>query len=79
MKPGADQGSGEVYNAEDGKTYGGNITLMGANALRLEGCVMDGIMCKGQTWTRGNWMGKTGHPACLVCSIRGAVLPRRRY
>jgi uncharacterized protein (DUF2147 family) len=55
MKPnGADKWSGEVYNAEDGKTYSGNITLQGANALYLEGCVMGGIMCKGQTWTRGN-------------------------
>jgi hypothetical protein len=54
MKPnGADKWSGEVYNAEDGKTYSGNITGQGANALRLEGCVM-GFLCKGQTWTRGN-------------------------
>jgi uncharacterized protein (DUF2147 family) len=53
MKPnGADKWSGKVYNAEDGKTHDGNIIMQGANALRLEGCVMD--LCKGQTWTRGN-------------------------
>ena len=54
MKPsGADKWSGQVYNAEDGKTYSGSITMQGANALQLEGCVM-GFLCKSQTWTRAN-------------------------
>jgi len=56
MKPTgtADKWSGQVYNAEDGKTYSGNITLQSANALKLEGCVLGGLICKGQTWTRGS-------------------------
>jgi uncharacterized protein (DUF2147 family) len=55
MKPnGADKWAGQVYNAEDGKTYSGNITLTGANALKLEGCALGGLICKGQTWTRAN-------------------------
>jgi uncharacterized protein (DUF2147 family) len=53
MKPsGADKWTGQVYNAEDGKTYSGNITAQGANALKLEGCALGGLICKGQTWTR---------------------------
>jgi uncharacterized protein (DUF2147 family) len=53
MKPaGADKWSGQVYNAEDGKTYSGNITAQGPNALKLEGCALGGLICKGQTWTR---------------------------
>jgi uncharacterized protein (DUF2147 family) len=53
MKPnGADKWSGQVYNAEDGKTYSGNITAQDANALKLEGCALGGLICKGQTWTR---------------------------
>jgi uncharacterized protein (DUF2147 family) len=55
MKPsGADKWSGQVYNAEDGKTYSGSITMMNASALRLEGCALAGLICKAQTWTRVN-------------------------
>jgi len=49
-----DKWTGEVYNAEDGKTYSGNITMQSANALKLEGCALGGLLCKGQTWTRAN-------------------------
>src|SRR5262245_55027013 len=54
MKPSgtADKWSGSVYNAEDGKTYTGSITLQGARNLKLEGCVLGGLICKAQTWTR---------------------------
>jgi uncharacterized protein (DUF2147 family) len=55
MKPnGADRWTGQVYNAEDGKTYSGNVTMTGANTLKLEGCALGGLVCKGQTWTRAN-------------------------
>ena len=43
--------SGQVYNAEDGKTYSGKITPVGANQLKLRGCVFFPL-CKTQTWTR---------------------------
>src|SRR5262245_43647545 len=42
---------GEIYNAEDGKTYSGNISLVNENVLRIEGCVL-GFLCGGQNWTR---------------------------
>jgi uncharacterized protein (DUF2147 family) len=54
MKPsGASQWSGEVYNAEDGKTYSGSFTLTGPNTADLKGCVLS-VLCKSQTWTRAN-------------------------
>jgi uncharacterized protein (DUF2147 family) len=54
MKPGgANKWSGQVYNAEDGKTYSGSITLETPNTLKLEGCVFGGLICKARTWTRG--------------------------
>jgi uncharacterized protein (DUF2147 family) len=54
MKPsGANKWAGQVYNAEDGKTYSGSLTLQAPNTLKLEGCVLGGLICKGQTWTRG--------------------------
>ena len=53
MKPdGADKWSGQVYNAEDGKTYSGSFTLAGANKADLKGCVA--IICKSKGWTRSN-------------------------
>ena len=54
MKPSstADKWDGQVYNAEDGKTYTGSITLTSATALELKGCALAGLICKGQIWTR---------------------------
>ena len=55
MKPaGADKWSGQVYNAEDGKTYSGNLTYSGGNALELKGCALGGLVCKAQAWTKVN-------------------------
>ncbi|MFA6122331.1 MAG: DUF2147 domain-containing protein [Sphingomonas sp.] len=42
---------GQVYNAEDGKTYSGKITPVGTDQLKLRGCVFFPL-CKTQTWTR---------------------------
>lgn len=50
MKPdGADKWSGQIYNAEDGKTYAANITLAGTT-MKVQGCVS--VFCKTRTWTR---------------------------
>jgi uncharacterized protein (DUF2147 family) len=55
MKPnGADKWAGQVYNAEDGKTYSGNLSYAGGNSLRLEGCALGGLVCKAQNWTKAN-------------------------
>ncbi|HEY1749257.1 MAG TPA: DUF2147 domain-containing protein [Xanthobacteraceae bacterium] len=55
MKPnGGDVWQGQVYNAEDGGTYSGSFTMTGANSAALKGCVMGGLICKSQTWTRSN-------------------------
>ncbi len=55
MKPdSADKWKGQVYNAEDGKTYSGSITLVNASTLTLQGCALGGLVCKSQTWTRAN-------------------------
>ena len=55
MKPDtADKWKGQVYNAEDGKTYSGSITLVDTKTLTLQGCALGGLICKSQTWTRTN-------------------------
>jgi uncharacterized protein (DUF2147 family) len=53
MKPSAtpNKWEGQIYNAEDGKTYSGNISLVSDNVLRVQGCVL-GFLCGGQDWTR---------------------------
>jgi uncharacterized protein (DUF2147 family) len=52
MKP-TPQGrwEGEVYNAENGKTYDANISLTSPDVLRIQGCVL-GFLCGGENWTR---------------------------
>ena len=42
---------GEVYNAENGKTYSSRIWLKSDDVLRIEGCVL-GFLCGGEDWTR---------------------------
>jgi uncharacterized protein (DUF2147 family) len=55
MNPvGADKWSGKIYNAADGKTYNGNLIFTGGNTLKVEGCVLGGLICKAQTWTRAD-------------------------
>ncbi len=56
MKPSgsANKWSGQVYNAEDGKTYSGSLTLQDANTIKLEGCILGGLACKAATWTRAS-------------------------
>ena len=42
---------GKVYNAADGGTYSGTITVTSANSLKLKGCIV-APFCKTETWTR---------------------------
>ena len=52
MKPtGAGLWQGQVYNAENGKTYDARISLASPDVLRIEGCVL-GFLCGGENWTR---------------------------
>jgi uncharacterized protein (DUF2147 family) len=53
MKPvGGERWDGEVYNARDGKTYNSKMTVTPAGALKIEGCVLGGLICGGENWTR---------------------------
>ena len=44
---------GDLLNTDDGQTYSGVVTLSGGG-LSLKGCVLGGIICKGETWSRAN-------------------------
>lgn len=45
---------GQLYNPLDGRTYQGRMRLTGPRELELSGCVMRGLICRSQTWTRAN-------------------------
>lgn len=51
-KSGENTWKGKLYNREDGGTYTGNVEVISKNELRLEGCGLGGLICKGVTWTR---------------------------
>lgn len=51
-KAGPNAWSGQVKNLEDGQTYMGRITQTSADTITLDGCVLGGAICKGETWTR---------------------------
>lgn len=52
MKKSGAEWNGQLYNFQDGKTYTGKMKLSGASAMELGGCVMGGLICRTQTWTR---------------------------
>jgi uncharacterized protein (DUF2147 family) len=51
-KDGPDRWKGKVYNSEDGETYTGYIEVKGKDEVKLEGCVLGGIICKSHQWRR---------------------------
>ena len=53
MKPvSPNKWEGEVYNAQNGKMYSANISLVSDDVLKIQGCVLGGIFCGGENWTR---------------------------
>jgi uncharacterized protein (DUF2147 family) len=52
MHPAGNRWDGQVYNAEDGQTYSSHISLVSPDVLSIEGCVLGGLICGGENWTR---------------------------
>lgn len=44
--------SGEGYNPEDGRSYKTTLELKSRTRLSVKGCVMGGLICDDDTWTR---------------------------
>jgi uncharacterized protein (DUF2147 family) len=66
---------GQIYNPQSGDTYKANVRMIGDNTLRVEGCVMGGIFCGGQRWTRvaSTPEGSTSSTKSAVCSRASEV------
>jgi uncharacterized protein (DUF2147 family) len=44
--------SGQVKDVRSGQTYSGHMSMVGANALHIEGCALGGLVCGGRTLSR---------------------------
>jgi uncharacterized protein (DUF2147 family) len=44
--------SGTVVNTVDGQRYSARMSMQGEQVLKVEGCVMGGLICGGQQWSR---------------------------
>ncbi|MGL4495143.1 MAG: DUF2147 domain-containing protein, partial [Beijerinckiaceae bacterium] len=45
--------SGSLYRYTDGKTFSGKATPKGST-MSVSGCVLGGLICQSQTWTKVN-------------------------
>ncbi|WP_316195964.1 MULTISPECIES: DUF2147 domain-containing protein [unclassified Bradyrhizobium] len=79
LKPTADgRYAGEVYNAEDGKTYGVSVWRDSPGRLAVKGCLL-GLFCATQSWTQtrdaapGQLLGPTGDPTGPVADPEWAA------
>jgi uncharacterized protein (DUF2147 family) len=52
MRPNGDLWSGIVVNAKDGERYDARMSLVSDRVLKIEGCVLGGIFCGDQQWSR---------------------------
>ena len=50
MKPSGDHWRGRIYNADNGKTYASDVSLIDAKTLKVSGCVL--FICGAERWTR---------------------------
>jgi uncharacterized protein (DUF2147 family) len=44
--------TGSLYDAEDGRTYTGKLSVIDERHVKVAGCVLGGLICQSQTWTR---------------------------
>ena len=52
MKPDGLMWAGTVVNVANGQKYAAHLSLQSAETLKIEGCVMGGMICGGQRWSR---------------------------
>lgn len=54
LRPGSEPNvwDGEIYNPEDGNTYSGYMEMLGPDLVRLNGCVLFNVICRGEDWVR---------------------------
>jgi uncharacterized protein (DUF2147 family) len=51
-KNGPDSWRGIVFVPDMGRTFDSRLTVLSPNQLRISGCILKGLLCKSQIWTR---------------------------
>jgi len=51
-KDGSDSWHGIVFVPDMGRTFDSRLTILSPNQVRISGCILRGLLCKSQTWTR---------------------------
>ncbi len=52
MKPDGHSWFGTAVNVVDGEQYTARMTLESGRTLKVEGCIIGGMICGGQEWSR---------------------------
>jgi uncharacterized protein (DUF2147 family) len=52
MKPNGNAWFGTVINVVSGEQYTAHMSLEGDHTLKVEGCLIGGMICGGQEWSR---------------------------
>lgn len=67
-----DRWVGEIYNADNGKLYDGSISLVAPDRLHIEGCLISGVMCGGEDWSRVSAKPAKGLRNATICQRAAA-------
>ena len=54
MRPDGARWTGTVVDIRNGRKYLAHLVMQSDQALRLDGCVLGGLFCGGEVWTRYN-------------------------
>lgn len=52
MRPNGDTWAGLIVDARNGQRYSARISLRSEATLKVQGCVLGGLICGGQLWSR---------------------------
>ena len=52
MKKSGEEWRGRIHNSDDGKDYDLEMALVDERRATVKGCVLGGLFCGGETWTR---------------------------
>ena len=55
MKPDTGVWAGKVFVPDLNMTFSGKAMLVDPISLRAKGCILGGLICKSQKWTRAQW------------------------
>jgi uncharacterized protein (DUF2147 family) len=52
LTPSSGTWRGLIYNADNGKNYDVSVRLLDDRRAAVRGCILGGLFCGGETWTR---------------------------